>query len=151
MNQSADNPEITVRAAEERDVEAIARLAGEFGYPSTSGQVRERFAAINAKPDHAMFVAVMGDDEIAGWIHLAEVRSLEIEPNAEITALVVGSQFRGGGAGCRLVERGEEWARRRGLAIVCVRSNVIRERAHAFYKRLGYVEMKAQKMFRKGI
>ncbi|MGH9681099.1 MAG: GNAT family N-acetyltransferase, partial [Candidatus Acidiferrales bacterium] len=108
-------------------------------------------AAIGDAPGHATFVAAIEDGEVAGWIHLSEVRSPEIEPNAEITALVVSSRYRSAGAGRRLVERGEEWARRRGLAIVCVRSNVIRDRAHAFYRALGYAETKTQKMFRKSI
>jgi GNAT superfamily N-acetyltransferase len=48
-----------------------------------------------------------------------------------------------------LVERGEQWARERGLAVIGVRSNVIRERAHVFYVRLGYTVTKSQKVFRK--
>jgi hypothetical protein len=48
-----------------------------------------------------------------------------------------------------LVERGEEWARQRRLAVIGVRSNIIRERTHAFYERLGYAATKTQKVFRK--
>jgi hypothetical protein len=48
-----------------------------------------------------------------------------------------------------LVERGEAWARQRGLAAIGVRSNIIRERAHIFYERLGYTVTKTQKVFRK--
>ena len=151
MPASVNNPAFTVRPAEERDSAAIARLAGEFGYPSTEEQVRERLAAVCASPNHATFVAAIENDEVAGWIHLSEVRSPEIEPNAEITALVVTSRYRSAGAGRRLVESGEEWARGRGLKILCVRSNVIRDRAHAFYRALGYSETKTQKMFRKSI
>jgi len=62
---------------------------------------------------------------------------------------VVNSKFRSAGAGRLLVERGEEWARQRGLAVIGVRSNIIRERAHIFYERLGYTVTKTQKVFRK--
>ena len=140
---------IEVRLAEEYDIAAIARLAGELGYPSTSEHVLQRFAAIAAIPHQAAFVAVTGGHAVIGWIHLSEARSLESEPRAEIGGLVVDSRFRNAGAGRLLVERGEEWARERGLAMIGVRCNVIRERTHTFYMRLGYIEKKTQKVFRK--
>jgi GNAT superfamily N-acetyltransferase len=77
------------------------------------------------------------------------MHSLGIEPRAEITRLVVDSRSRSAGAGRLLVERGEQWARERGFAVIGVRSNVIRDRAHAFYLRLGYTITKSQKVFRK--
>jgi len=148
MNR-ANMQAIETRLAEERDVAALARLAGELGYPSTPEQIRERFADSEAAPHQATFVAVIDGNAVVGWIHLSEVRSLDAEPRAEITGLVVDSNHRSSGAGRLLVERGEDWARRRGLAVIGVRSNVIRERAHAFYERLGYAVMKTQKVFRK--
>ena len=53
------------------------------------------------------------------------------------------------GIGKLLMERAEMWAREHGCKIVSLRSNVIRERAHAFYERLGYKHVKTQKSFRK--
>ena len=140
---------ISVCPAEERDSTDIARLAGELGYPSTPEQIRERFAAFGGASHQATFVAEISGEAVIGWIHLSEERSLVSEPRAEITGLVVESRSRGRGAGGLLVKRGEEWARQRGLATMGVRSNVIRERTHAFYARLGYVETKTQRAFRK--
>jgi GNAT superfamily N-acetyltransferase len=151
MNGSENAASIQVRVAEERDAAAIAHLATELGYPTTPEEVRRRFAGLQNFPHQASFIAVTGAETVIGWIHLSEIRSLESEARAEITSLVVGSAFRSGGAGRRLVERGEEWARQRGLAAIGVRSNVTRERAHAFYLRLGYVETKSQKVFRKSL
>jgi GNAT superfamily N-acetyltransferase len=53
--------------------------------------------------------------------------------------------------GRRLVERGEAWAREKGLNTIGVHSNVVRERAHSFYLRLGYAVTKSQKVFRKSL
>jgi GNAT superfamily N-acetyltransferase len=64
---------------------------------------------------------------------------------------VVDSRSRSVGAGRLLVERGEQWARDRGLAVIGLHSNIIRERAHAFYLRLGYTITKSQKVFRKTV
>ena len=149
MSNATNAFKLEARPAESRDVTAIARLAGELGYPSTAEQVKDRLAYLEGDPRHATFVAAVTEDEVIGWIHLSEVRSLGSEPRAEITNLVVDSRFRGAGTGRLLVERGERWARERGLAVIGLRSNVIRERAHVFYARLGYTVTKSQKVFRK--
>ncbi len=149
MTGPANIPAIEIRPAEERDIPALTRLAGELGYPSTTEQVRERFSWIQADRTQATFVAAIDGDTVIGWISLSEAHSLESEARAEITGLIVDSKFRSGGTGRQLVERGEAWARQRGLAVVGVRSNVTRERTHSFYERLGYAVTKTQKVFRK--
>jgi N-acetylglutamate synthase-like GNAT family acetyltransferase len=142
-------PSIEIRAAVNNDVEAIARLAGELGYPSTVVQVRARLDAIEGDAQQAAFVAEAPDGEVVGWIHLSQVCSLASDPRAEITGLVVDSGIRGAGVGGLLVERGETWAREIGLTTIGVHSNIMRERAHSFYMRLGYAVNKSQKVFRK--
>jgi GNAT superfamily N-acetyltransferase len=149
MAKASSAPKIEVRLAKLADVTAIARLAGELGYPSTTEQVRDRLAAIEADPRCATFVAALPGNEVIGWIHLSENHSPGSDPRAEITNLVVDSRFRSAGAGRLLVERGEQWARERGLAVIGLHSNIIRERAHEFYLRLGYTVTKSQKVFRK--
>jgi len=138
-----------VRAARKDDAEALARLSGELGYPSTAVQVRERLDAVEGDSRHATFVAAARAGEVFGWIELSEIRSLAHNPRAEITGLVVNSTQRGAGVGRLLVERGEAWACERGLKEIGVRSNVIRDQAHGFYVGLGYAVAKTQKVFRK--
>jgi GNAT superfamily N-acetyltransferase len=140
-----------VRAGGKNDFEALAHLACELGYPSTAPEVRSRLDAVEGDPQHATFVAVEHGGEVVGWIELAEIRSIAHDPRAEITGLVVDTAHRGAGVGRLLVERGEAWARERGLRAIGVRSNVIRERAHEFYLGLGYAVAKSQKVFRKAL
>lgn len=142
---------ISVRGASQDDAEALAHLSGELGYPSTLAQIRERLAAVERNGDYATFVAVAPGNRVIGWIQLCQVRALEIEPRAEVTGLVVDSGCRSVGVGRLLVERGEVWARGNGLRVIGVRSNVVRERAHSFYLRLGYEVVKSQKVFRKSL
>jgi GNAT superfamily N-acetyltransferase len=142
---------IEVRAVRKEDGEALARLAGELGYPTTMDQVRERLATVEGNSDCATFVAVTPREEVVGWIQISRICALEVETRAEITGLVVDSRHRGAGVGRRLVERGESWARENGLSVMGVRSNVLRERAHSFYLRLGYAVIKSQKVFRKNL
>lgn len=145
----------TVRPAAAEDAEALARLSGELGYPSSREDVDRRLAQILPDPEHAVFVAeTRGDREalrIAGWIHAAVMRTVESDRNVEICGLVVEDSRRGCGVGQRLVAEAERWARGLGLPTLIVRSNVIRERAHAFYRRLGYEVVKSQRVFRKQV
>ena len=59
-------------------------------------------------------------------------------PVGRISMLVVAGAERGRGTGRLLVEAAEAMLRGRGCGLVEVTSNFTRERAHAFYKRLGF-------------
>ena len=146
---------LTVRSATARDVEALAQLAGQLGYPSSSEQIDRRLAEILGHPEHAVFVAEIPaggkEPRIAGWVHAAVARTVESDPSVEICGLVVEESLRSCGVGERLLVEAEHWARGGGLTTITVRSNVIRERAHAFYQRLGYQVVKSQRVFRKEI
>jgi GNAT superfamily N-acetyltransferase len=76
-------------------------------------------------------------------LHIEEV------PFAELAGLVVGDSARSRGIGALLLRAAEDWARNRGFARLRVRSNVVRERAHRFYLREGYIERKRQVVFDK--
>lgn len=108
----------------------------------------DRLAALAGSPDDAVFVAVLGLTPVA-WIHVAIATLLESPRHAEIRGLVVTGALRARGIGAQLVARAEAWARERGAARVRVRSNLTRERTHAFYERLGYALTKSQKVFDK--
>ena len=100
---------------------------------------------------HAVFVAESRDAAIRviGWLHVSVSHLLECDIRAEVNGLVVAEGQRSEGAGAKLLEAAEEWARRHGCRAMNVRSNVIRERAHVFYERNGYEHYKTQKAFRK--
>jgi GNAT superfamily N-acetyltransferase len=72
---------------------------------------------------------------------------IDSEPFALITGLVVDETKRSRGIGAALVEAAVEWAAGHGYRTIRVRSNVIRERAHAFYERLGFSRVKNQVVF----
>jgi len=68
---------------------------------------------------------------------------------AEIGGLVVEEGWRGSGIGRRLMQQAEQWAQEQGCWAMHVRSNILRERAHRFYERLGYQSIKTQRVFRR--
>lgn len=95
----------------------------------------------------AVLVAEFSDGGIAGWAHVVPQRRLEHDPNVELAGLIVDQNRRGAGVGAALLRAVETWVREHGFADILVHSNVIRERAHRFYLREGYVEKKRQAVF----
>jgi GNAT superfamily N-acetyltransferase len=93
----------------------------------------------------------MPDGEIAGWIAVFILRGLEVNPRGEISGFIVDERFRSQAVGKHLLAHAEQWVRYRGCDVVGLRSNVIRDRAHAFYLRQGYQHTKTQKTFRKNL
>lgn len=137
--------DVIVRAAMREDAEALASLAGELGCPSTAEQMLVRFDAL--PQSEAVLVAL--DPDVIAWVQVGVTCSLESGAFAEIRGLVVQEQQRSRGIGALLVDAAEKWARGRGLSRMRVRSNVLRERTHRFYERLGYTVKKSQKAFEK--
>ena len=142
-----------IRPAELADSPTLAILATQLGYPSTPEQIAARLADVLPRPENAVLVAEAEtpDDQVIGWIHVAGHHGIETDPFAQILALVVDEQNRGGGTGAALVEAASAWAGRSGFRTLRVRSNVVRERTHRFYERLGFARIKTQVAFARPI
>jgi GNAT superfamily N-acetyltransferase len=146
-----DGTAIKIRKARRGDAERLAQLVGELGYPATAAQIAVRLRQLTPVSKHAVFVAESpeADTGVVGWVHVSVSHLLESDVRAEVNGLIIADGQRSAGAGAKLLEAAEAWARRRGCRGMNVRSNVIRERAHKFYERQGYEHYKTQKAFRK--
>jgi GNAT superfamily N-acetyltransferase len=144
-------PSITIRLAKLEDSPAIAALCGQLGYPSTLAAVQNRLAQILSLADHAVFVAEHGEAGVVGWVHVYISYLLERDPQSEIGGLVVSEAHRRSRAGRLLMQHAEQWTSQHGGLAVCLRSNLVREGAHAFYRRIGYEVIKTSLTFRKAL
>ena len=144
----SDAPKTKIRLARSSDAVQLAELAGELGYPTTAKEIRQRLSRLKPATMHAVFVVDVAG-KLIGWIHVSRNYLLESAMRAEVNGLIVSSAARSQGAGRLLLRAAEEWARKQKCAGVNLRSNVIRDRAHAFYLREGYEHYKTQKAFRK--
>jgi GNAT superfamily N-acetyltransferase len=135
-----------IRPAHPEDAAAVADLATQLGYPTTPEQAETRLRDLETRPESAV-LAAEENGAVIGWIQVVGAHRVDSEPYAEIAALVVDVAHRGGGIGAELVAAADDWAVRHGFRTLRVRSNVVRERTHAFYERLGFARTKSQVIF----
>lgn len=140
------NGAIYVRHVSVKDAAQVAALSTELGYPSTVRETISSIQAIDKSICDVAYVAVNGET-VLGWIHVLYTIRLESGPFCEIGGLVVARNAHGRGIGRLLVEKAKKWSAERNIDKLRVRSNVVREGAHAFYTKTGFVEYKQQKVF----
>jgi GNAT superfamily N-acetyltransferase len=142
---------VYIRLATLDDADRIAELADQLGYPTTVSDMAQRLAELFQQANHAVYVAARSEEEIYGWIHLYVYRSLLSPPMAKVGGIVVDQAWRDQGIGQHLMRKAEDWGRAHGCEAVYLKTNVVREAAHAFYERLGYRNLKSQHVFRKDL
>lgn len=136
-----------VREAGSRDLERIAALFGQLGYPNDPARLAARFAAADSAAPAANMQVLVADDggSVAGVAVVHVVTPLHVPDRwALLSALVVDDARRSAGTGAALMRAAEEWAVAHGCAQLELSSNVARTRAHQFYERQGYREKRVR-------
>jgi GNAT superfamily N-acetyltransferase len=97
------------------------------------------FAAIDADPNQHLLVAER-DGFIVGTFQLSFLPGLSFRGawRGQIEAVRIASSVRGQGLGREMISWAIERCRERGCRMVQLTSHAGRERAHAFYQRLGF-------------
>jgi GNAT superfamily N-acetyltransferase len=140
-----------IRPMTDADADRAAELTKQLGYPVDAATLRARLAEVRASDADEILVATDADDAAIGWVHVARLALLEASDLACINGLVVDEEHRSDGIGTALVEAAEAWARDHGATAIMVRSRSARVRAHRFYERVGYVEIKRSHVFEKSL
>lgn len=136
---------MNVRTALPEDAEQIARLTLQLGYDVSQEIIAE---SLRRRGSREVFVAANGE-RVVGWAAVSVHDPFVEGPGAHLDGLVVDESVRSSGIGAELLAAAEGWARERDCREMCLHSNVVRDRAHAFYRRHGYNTVKAQYYFRK--
>lgn len=133
------------RAATRDDVAGIVALLREDPLGATRENAAPEiylaaFDAVAAEPGNAM---VVGEREgrVVACYQLTIISGLSRQGvrRAQIEAVRVSAALRGQGTGEALMRDAEHRARAAGCGLIQLTSDTSRERAHAFYRRLGYV------------
>lgn len=154
-------PSLCIRAVTAGDAEVVARLSGELGYERSADEVRqwlERLESLReviethagVVPAVEVLVACEGD-AVLGWVQVEMQRHLQDGERGLIAGLVVDAAARGRGVGAKLCRAAEAWVLARGVKAMRVTSRSTRERAHQFYLRDGYVQVKTSAVFEKAL
>jgi len=126
-----------VRVAQPKDAGALLALCRQLGYATEGGALPGRLETILAQPDHDLIVAEQ-NGAVVGFVHVFARLAIEIEPCAQIQALVVAEKARRGGTAQRLVTAAEDWARQQGLTWLSLYCTTGRDAAHGFYPAAGF-------------
>ena len=149
MSVALDSSGVNIRPATTQDVEAIAILSDQLGYPVSTIAIEQRLYQILSDSNHIIYVATGLDDRAIAWIHAYTYHSLLTDFHAEIGGLVVAPSDRGTGIGRKLLHQVESWAKTRKCHSLLVRSNIVRSAAHHFYQKCGYSQVKTSLVFHK--
>jgi GNAT superfamily N-acetyltransferase len=132
--------DVTVRAVESADMEALADLITQLGYETRASEMEMRMEAILANKNYATFVAV-SKGKVCGMIGTFTRYTYEHNsPSAMILALVVSKEVRGRGVGQALIAAAEKDLARRNIRRVAVNARFERKQAHEFYEKVGYTK-----------
>lgn len=143
---------ITIRRARAADVALIAELimlgaatqtmspdeiAAEARHPAYA----EAFAAIEASPHNALFVAE-GEGFVVGTFQVTLIPGLVARGRmrAKIESVHVAPEHRGRGIGGVMIAHALGFAREQGAGMAELTSNKARTDAHRFYVRLGFAQ-----------
>jgi ribosomal protein S18 acetylase RimI-like enzyme len=130
--------DLTVRAPEAGDMEALADLMTQLGYETCTSEMQMRMETIMANKQYATFVAV-SEGKVCGMIGTRISYSYEHNnPGAAILALIVSENMRGRGVGEALVTVAENDLTQKNIRRLAVYTHFRRTRAHEFYEKMGY-------------
>jgi GNAT superfamily N-acetyltransferase len=131
---------LIIREFQTSDLPALAILNNELGYPTTEAEMKTRMEDILQNPDCRTAVAVL-DNKPVGYMGLNKHFFWEQNGHfIRIQALVVKKELRGTGAGKKLIEYAEAWARETGTDLIFLNcgNKPEREGAHKFYPKMGF-------------
>lgn len=137
--------EFTIRRATVDDIASIVALLADDALgrtresPADPTPYQEAFHTIDADPHH-LLVVMERDGEVIGTAQLTFIRGMARRgaTRAQIEAVRIGRQARGGGLGSRLIDWCIKRARDEGCALVQLTSDSQRQDAHRFYTTLGF-------------
>lgn len=143
------NQDIVIKRVSEfstQTADAVRNLAQQVG-ENYQELHDEDLVEMIASPNHNLFIAVAGDDKIAGMI-LVMVYRIPYVKKAYLDDLAVDTAFRGMGIGAKLLEYATTFAEESGAAYVDCTSKPERTSGNSLYQKMGF-EKRESNVYRK--
>ena len=137
------NAKLDIRPAEAADIPGVLQLYAQpdldNGVVLSTGQAQALHARFARYPDYTLYVAEQ-DGEIVGTFALLVMDNLGHlgAPSGIVEDVAVSPASQGRGVGHAMMQFAVEQCRAKGCYKVMLSSNAKRERAHAFYERIGF-------------
>ena len=133
-------------------LDGLASLINQWGMPKayTAEALASDLERVLVRDEYRIYLALSGEN-VVGYAQTSDKHLLCFDPFVEIEQLLVDENCRSAGVGTALMSRIEHDALERGIAMVKLRSQVHRTRAHLFYERMGYEYFKISKFYEKKI
>jgi len=128
---------VSIRDVRTSDLPAIHHLMGQLGYVADEVELAHRLEHVLATSGHQVMVAEE-NGEVVGVIHFFERPALEKGREVLVQSLVVDGRQRGRGIGEALMHKAESWAESRSIGATALYTRIDRDKARAFYERIGY-------------
>ncbi len=130
------------------DYHEMNSLFLQYGYHVPEKKIKENIRAIIDEGREKVFVETDEDDKVIGYIHVGPYKLLYFKPLANILGLLVDEAYRRRGIGRELIKVAKKWALENKFYGIRVISGNEGEKAHAFYKSLGFRFIKSQGNYR---
>lgn len=132
--------QIIIREAHENDADVISQLLGQLGFPQESYVMSLEKIKLFKQSDVDKLWVAKSNDKIIGILALNVITPFYYPGRfARVDTIVVDKQYRNCGIGKLLMRHAEEYAMSLGCQRLFLTSGNHRPEAHAFYKRIGYV------------
>lgn len=135
-----------IRTATVADAASIARLSGQLGYPANEETVVENLHQLRENNTGEVWVCEQ-NSTVAGFLYGQQLIDLSSGIYYEVMALVVDENYRSRGIGAEMMKVVIAKCKSEKINQLVLRSRTTRKDAHRFYEKLGFVEIKEQKVF----
>ena len=95
------------------DFKEIHTLSSQLGYDYPSNLLKNKLKKILTYKDHKIIVVEDDNNKVVGYVHGQIYELLYFDRMINILGIVVDKKYRGKGYGKRLMEKIEEWAKRK--------------------------------------
>lgn len=138
-----------IREATLLDLVALHSLnTNELGYDYPIEKAKNQLLQLlEDQRHHLLAVAENSQHEVLGYIHAEVYQEIYADPALNILALAVNQSAQGQGIGRALIEWLEAAGKSRNIHTIRLNSGANRQDTHAFYRHLGFEEVKTQKKF----
>ena len=129
----------------------MVQMSAEVGHEVRYENFSERINELTKNSNTEVIVAANEENKIVGWTQLEISNFIFSNKTCNILGVFIDKNYRGNQIGRQLIEKAQEWAKRKGCISYRICSDITRIDSHAFYKHMGFKPIKTEQIFSRGV